>query len=83
LAHTAFQLLEGVHHLFVDFGRHGELIVEVDVAHLRRNCEAGRYRQLGPAHFGQSGAFATERVFHLSIAVGGSVAERIDILCHA
>ena len=83
LAHAAFQLLEGVQHLLVDFGRDGELVVEVDVAHLGRNCKAGGHRQLGPAHFGQPGAFATERIFHLSIAVGGSVAERVDVLRHA
>ena len=83
LAHAAFQLLQSGEHLLVDFGRDGELVVEIDVAHLGRNCEAGGYRQLGPAHFGQPGAFATERIFHLSIAVGRSVAERIDVLCHA
>jgi hypothetical protein len=34
LAHAAFQRLEGVQHLLVNFGRDGELVVEIDIAHL-------------------------------------------------
>ena len=37
---------------------------------------------LARRHFRQPGALAAEHVLHLSVAVGGSVAERVDILLH-
>jgi len=36
----------------------------------------------GATHFGQAGAFTAERIFHFSVTVGGTVAERVDILLH-
>jgi hypothetical protein len=83
LSHALFEDLERFHHLRVDLRRNSVVVLEVDVADFGGNGEAGGHRQLGPAHFGEPGAFAAERIFHLSITVGGSVAERIDNLLHA
>ena len=83
LPHALFERLERFEHLLVDLRRNGVVVLEVDVADFGGDGEAGRHRQLGPAHLGQPGAFAAERVFHLSVTVGGSVAERVDILLHA
>ena len=83
LPHALFQGAEGFQHLLVDLRRNGVVVVEIDVADFGRNGESGRHRQLGPAHFGKPGALAAERVFHLPVTVGGSVAERVDMFVHA
>ncbi len=83
LPHALFQRLEGAEHLIVDLGGNGVVVLEVNIADFRGNGEAGRHRQLGAAHFRETGAFAAEYVFHLSITVGGSVAERVYLLLHA
>ena len=83
LSHALFEDLERFQHLRVDLRRNSVVVLEVDVADFGGNGEAGGHRQLGPAHFGEPGAFAAERIFHFSITVGGSVAERIDNLLHA
>ena len=83
LAHALFELGERFEHLLVDLGRDLVLVLEIDVADFGRDREAGRHRQLGPAHLRQPGAFAAERIFHLSVAVGGAAAERVDVLLHS
>ena len=83
LSHALFERLEGGEHLFVDAGGNAEFVLEVDISDFRRDREAGWHRQLGAGHFRESGALAAENIFHLSITVGGSVAERVYVLRHA
>ena len=62
--------------LLVDLGRERCCsFSKIDVADFRRDGEAGRNRHAGAAHFGQAGAFAAQRILHLSVAVGRSAAE--------
>jgi hypothetical protein len=67
----------------VDLGGNGVFVLEVNIADFRRDRKAGWHRQLGAGHFRESGALAAEYILHLSIAVGGLVAERVYVLLHA
>ena len=75
LAHAVFQFPQRLDHLLVNLGRNAVPVLEVDVAYLCRDGETRRHRQIGQAHFGKPGAFAAQRVLHLSIAIGSSLAE--------
>ena len=44
--------------------------------------ESGRYGHSQKIHFGKVSSLATEKVSHLGITFGLTVAERIDFLCH-
>ncbi len=82
LTHLLFEL----HESLVDFlfNCFGNLLarVEIGVADLRRDGEAGGYGQPGARHLGQTGAFAAENIFHLAVAVGCAAAEGIYVLAH-
>ena len=82
LAHALFEGSQGFEHLLVDLGRHRVAVLKIHVAHLGSDGEAGRHRQPGARHFGEPGAFAAQHVFHLSIAVGGSIAEQVNVFLH-
>jgi hypothetical protein len=83
LSHAFFEQTQGFVHLLVHLDGNLVLVREVDIADLRGDGEARRHGQLGARHFRQSRALAAENVFHLSVAVSRSVAERVDILWHA
>ena len=82
LAHGLFELDQALVDLAVDFGRNLLLVIEVNVADLRGDGEAGGDGQSGAAHLRESGAFAAENIFHLAVAVGGTAAEGIYVLTH-
>ena len=70
-------------HLVLDLLRDGEVVLEEDVAHLRRDRESGGHGDAGPRHLSQACALAAENILHRSVTVGGSVAEPVNILLHA
>ena len=52
---------------------------EVVVAGFGRDRETGRHAEPGFRHFGESGAFAAEKIAHRPVAVGLSVAPRVEV----
>jgi hypothetical protein len=77
-----FQFLQTLVDLGVDFGRDLLIVIEIDVADMGRDGEAGGHGQAGATHFRESGAFAAENIFHLAVAVGCTAAEGIYVLTH-
>ena len=60
-------------------GRQGLASLEVVVAGLGRDREAGRHRQAGIRHLGEPGALAPEQVAHRAVAFGAAASEGIDV----
>ena len=56
----------------------GIIVVGKIRADLGGQGEAGRHRQSEIGHFGKVRALAAQQIAHLSLAVGGPVAERIN-----
>ena len=82
LAHLLLELIQRLQHLFMDLVGNLVLVLEIDVADFRRDGEAGRHRQIRPAHFGQPGAFAAEYILHFSVAIGPAWAELVNMFVH-
>ena len=79
LPSSLLELRQRLPDLLVHFGRNLPVVVEVDVADLGRDREAGRHRHARVAHLGEAGALAAERVFHVLVTVGSVAAERVNV----
>ncbi len=82
LPHLLFELRDGGVDFLLDFRGDVVFVLEIDIADVRGDGEARRYGQPGAGHFGQPGALAAERIFHVAVAVGGAAAERINVPAH-
>ena len=85
LPHLLLKFFQRLQHFIVDLVDlrwNSVVVLEVDVADFRGDGEAGRHRQIRPAHFGQPGAFAAEHIFHFSVAIGPTWAELVYMLFH-
>ena len=82
LADLLLELHDGLVDFLLNLVGNFVAVIEVDVADVGGNGEARRDGKAGARHLGQPGAFAAEHIFHGSVAVGCSAAERINVFLH-
>ena len=81
--HLAFDFPQRIHHLLLQHGRIGLLVVVVIGAHFGRDGESRGNGETDVDHFGEVGALAAEQVLHVGLAFGFLSAEEVHVLLSA
>ena len=82
LADLRFEFFESFQNLIVNLFRNAVVIFEVDVADFGGDGESRRHGNSGAGHFGKSGAFAAQDIFHGAVAIGVAGSEAINVFSH-
>ena len=67
---------------FLNVGAESSLVIVKDAADIGADGESRRHRQSGIGHFGQAGALAAERIFHVAFTFGFSASKKVNVFLH-